>query len=86
MDWWIWFVGGVAIGALEVMLPGYYFVGFMAGGIMTGLVMWSGLFILSLPMQILVFALISLAAWGGLRRALPLQRGEVKRWTRDIND
>lgn len=86
MAWWIWIVGGVAIGALELMLPGYYFLGFAAGGIVTGLALWSGLVALSLPGQLLVFAVVSAAAWGGLRRALPLQRGEVKRWTRDIND
>lgn len=86
MVWWAWFVAGAVIGALELFLPGHIFLGFAVGAAAVGGLLWSGLVTMTLPLQILVFALVALGAWAGLRAAFPLQRGEVKRWTRDIND
>ncbi|WP_226341053.1 NfeD family protein [Gemmobacter serpentinus] len=86
MVWWGWLVAGAIIGALELVLPGHIFLGFAIGAVTVGAVEWSGLVAIGLPMQLLIFAVVALAAWAGLRAAFPLQRGEVKRWTRDIND
>ena len=86
MAWWVWIVSGFVLGALELMLPGYIFLGFAAGAASVGVILWTGVLALSLPAQLAVFALISLAAWAGLRAAFPMQRGSVKRFTHDIND
>jgi membrane protein implicated in regulation of membrane protease activity len=85
MPWWLWIVGGLVIGMLELMLPGYIFLGFAIGAVLVGGALWLG-FAPALAAQLAIWAVISLAAWLGLRALLPYQRGEVKRWRRDIND
>jgi membrane protein implicated in regulation of membrane protease activity len=84
--WWVWVVGGLAIGALEMVVPGYIFVGFAIGAVATGLLAGIGVLAGSPAVMLAVFALLSLAAWLGLRRAMGKRKGQVKIWTRDIND
>ena len=86
MVWWLWVVAGFALGIVEVILPGYVFLGFAVGSMAVGLILWSGLAGLALPGQLALFAVVSLLGWLGLRAVFPHQRGEVKHWTRDIND
>jgi hypothetical protein len=40
----------------------------------------------SLPFLLLVFGVISLAGWFGLRQVFGVRKGQVKIWDRDIND
>jgi len=40
----------------------------------------------SLPVMILVAALVSLIAWLVMRKVFGLRRGQVKIWKHDIND
>ncbi|MBD1205938.1 MAG: hypothetical protein H9533_17620 [Rhodobacteraceae bacterium] len=84
--WWIWVVAGFLIGVLEVVVPGYIFLGFAIGAVMTGIFL--GLDILSggPAFLFLTFALCSLVAWVALRRTMGVRRGQVKVWDRDIND
>lgn len=84
--WWIWVVGGLAIGVLELLAPGYLFLGFMAGALGTGFLVWSGLTGGSLPFTLVLFGAMSLFAWGAMRRWLGTRAGDVKRIDRDIND
>lgn len=85
MAWWIWVLGGLAIGALELMAPGYMFLGFAAGAMAAAASSWLGL-LTGFPAQLALAAVVSLVVWAAMRAAFPLQRGEVKRFTRDIND
>ncbi len=85
MVWWIWVLGGLAIGALELMAPGYMFLGFAAGAMAAAASSWLGL-LTGFPAQLALAAVVSLVVWAAMRAAFPLQRGEVKRFTRDIND
>lgn len=84
MAWWVWMAGGAVVGMAELALPGYIFLGFALGAETVGIVLLLGL-APGLAVQIVLWALVSLAAWAGLRAAFPHQRGQVKRWTRDIN-
>lgn len=85
--WWAWIAGGFLIGALEVVLPGYIFLGFAIGAILTGILLGLGVLGLAGPSTLLlVFALASLAAWAALRFGLGMHKGQVKIWHRDIND
>ncbi|MEH7828117.1 NfeD family protein [Gemmobacter denitrificans] len=86
MSWWVWVVAGLAVGIIEILAPGYIFLGFAIGAVAVGLLHWAGLMASGLAFQIAAFAVISVLAWLGLSRAFPLQRGQVKRWTRDINE
>jgi membrane protein implicated in regulation of membrane protease activity len=89
-QYWVWLAGGLLLAFLEIAVPGYVFLGFAIGAAATGAVLWAlgpeaGL-AQSVPMLLLVFAILSLLAWLGLRRVLGVQRGQVKTFDRDIND
>lgn len=84
--WWVWVAGGFALGALEVLMPGFIFVGFAIGAVLTGGLIGIGLLGGSLPVLLVVFALVSLIAWVVLRRLFGVRNGQVKIWDRDIND
>ncbi len=84
--WWVWVAGGVILGAAEVLLPGFIFLGFAAGAVLTGILVALGAFGGHVAVMILVFALASLGAWFAMRRLLGTRVGQVKIWDRDIND
>lgn len=83
---WIWVVAGIALAVLEVLAPGYVFLGFAVGAIVVGALLWIGILGAGWPALALVFAVVSLAAWWVLRRAFGVRAGQVKIWDRDIND
>lgn len=86
-EWWAWVAGGFALGVLEVLAPGYIFLGFAIGAVLVGVLLGFG--VLSgggLPALLTVFAVASLVAWVGLRRIMGVREGQVKLWDRDIND
>lgn len=90
--WWVWIAGGMVIAIFEVLIPGFFlFVGFAIGAVLTGL--WLGLglpgagWIAASPGNgLTVFAVLSLLAWIGLRRAVGVRGGQVRRIEHDIND
>jgi inner membrane protein len=84
--WWVWIVAGFALGVLEVLAPGYIFLGFSIGALVTGLGLALGLLGGNLAVLLLVFALASLAAWFVLRRTMGIRKGQVRLWDKDIND
>jgi membrane protein implicated in regulation of membrane protease activity len=84
--WWVWIVLGFALGVLEVLAPGYIFLGFAVGAMATGVLVGLGVLGATLPVTLLVFALASLAAWFATRRLLGTQASKAKIWDRDIND
>jgi len=70
MEWWVWLVLGIVLLALELLTPGALFLMFFgAGAIAVGLLSAIGLGG-PLWVQILLFALLSLAALVTLRRLL----------------
>jgi membrane protein implicated in regulation of membrane protease activity len=83
--WWAWVVLGFALGVLEILAPGYIFLGFAIGAILTGALVGFGV-PAGLPALILIFAVASVAAWLVLRRTMGVREGQVKIWDRDIND
>ena len=86
--WWVWMAAGIALGALEVVVPGFIFLGFALGAVLTGVILLIGqfVFIFSLPMLLLIFAVASLVSWLALRAIFKGQRTSVKIWDRDINE
>ena len=73
--WWHWIVAGLALAGLEALVPGYIFLGFSVGAVATGLLVARFGVFAGLPLLLLIFALLSLAAWLMLRRLLPGRRG-----------
>jgi len=84
--WWVWVVFGFALGVLEILVPGFIFLGFAIGAVFTGILVGTGLAPASLAVLILIFAVASVAAWLMLRRTMGVRKGQVKMWDKDIND
>ena len=90
-EWWVWAVGAIVLAGLEIFVPAYLFLGFAGGAAVVALLLGVGGPLAawmagSMPVTLLIFALVSLVAWVLLRRALGVQRGQVKTFDRDIND
>ncbi len=86
--WWVWMVGALLLAILEVLAPAQIFLGFAVGAAGVGLALLLGIPGLagSLPMMLLVFAVISLIAWLILRPLLGIRKGQVKHFEHDINE
>ena len=89
--WWIWASAAVALAFLEVVVPGYVFLGFAIGAAATAVVLLVGGPLAaslgaSIPMLLLFFAVVSLICWLGLRRWLGVRAGQIKEFDRDINE
>ncbi|MDA3888233.1 MAG: hypothetical protein PF443_05385 [Allgaiera sp.] len=90
-DWWVWVVGGLLLGIFEILVPAFVFLGLAIGAALTGLILWSGLppaawMGVDLFRHFLVFGLLSLIAWLGLRAVFGLRKGQVRIIHDDIND
>ena len=83
--WWVWVVFGVALGVLEVLVPGFIFLGFAISAVMVGVMVAVGLLGGNVPVLVLVFAVLALAAFVVLRRVVGVTKGQVKVWDKDIN-
>lgn len=83
--WWVWIVLGFGLGVLEVLMPGFIFLGFAGGAVATGLVVALGI-TGSLPLLLLIFAVLSLASWAALHHFFGKNDGQVKIWDKDVND
>ena len=86
--WWVWMVGALLLAILEVVAPAQIFLGFAVGAAGVGLALLLGIPGLSgsVPMMILIFAILSLVAWLVIRRAVGIRKGQVKVFDHDINE
>ena len=89
--WWVWAAGALMLAVIEVIVPGYIFLGFAIGAAITGAVLlvggplsaWlSG----SLAVLLVFFAVLSLVAWWLLRRFVGVRSGQITYFDRDINE
>ncbi|MBY6137945.1 hypothetical protein KUV26_00670 [Leisingera daeponensis] len=83
--WWVWGAAALALAILEVLVPGFVFLGFAIGAAVVTLLLLAGASI-SLPPLLLIFAALSLTAWLVMRRYFALPKGQVKTFDHDIND
>ena len=83
--WWVWLAAALVLAILEVAIPGFVLLGFAIGALGNALLLLIGV-TLPLPAMVFVFAGLSLVAWLVLRKVFMLPRGQVKRFTEDIND
>lgn len=84
--WWVWIVAGFALGIFEVLTPGFIFLGFAVGAVLTGILVGIGLAPDNFPPLLLIFAALSVVAWLGLRRFAGVRGGQVTRSDKDVND
>ena len=83
-------MAAIALAVGEVILPSFVLLGFAIGaGAIALLLLVGGPLAVwlagSLPVLLLVFAVISLVSWLALRRWLGVYKGQVKTFDRDIN-
>lgn len=83
--WWIWVAAGLGLAILEVLVPGFVFLGFAVGAMVVGVLIAVGL-AFALAWSLLVFAVISVVAWVILRRVFGIRQGQRKTFDRDINE
>ncbi|MBY6065248.1 hypothetical protein KUW17_00705 [Leisingera aquaemixtae] len=83
--WWVWGAAALLLAILEVLVPGFVFLGFAIGAAAVALLLLAGAGFGLAPL-LLVFAALSLAAWLLMRRFFALPKGQVKTFNHDIND
>lgn len=84
--WWVWIAAALGLATLEVLVPGFVFLGFAIGAALVGVLLLGPIAALSVPFLMLLFAILSLFAWLGLRRVFTLAGTAPKHFDRDIND
>ena len=84
--WWLWLIAALVLGIVEVLVPGFVFLGFAIGAFAVAMLLLNTGLFLGLPALLLLFAALSLVAWLGLRFAFAAPKGQVKTFDHDIND
>lgn len=90
-QWWVWLSAGIILAIIEVFAPGFFFLGFAIGAAVTGLILLvggplAGWLAGSVVYLAVFFAIVSLLSWLALRRVVGVRKGQIKLWTRDINE
>mgnify|MGYP003119516239 FL=1 len=83
--WWVWVCAALALGVVELLLPGSIFLGFALGALAMALVVafWAPG---NVALLLAVFAVLSLVAWMALRVLFKRQSSGARIVTRDINE
>ena len=84
--WWLWAAAALLLAIIEVLAPGFVFLGFAIGAAAVALILLNTGISVSFPMLLLIFAALSLVAWLVLRRVFARPQGQVKTFDHDIND
>jgi membrane protein implicated in regulation of membrane protease activity len=90
-QWWAWGMLAALFGILELLAPGYIFLGFAIGaGAMAALFLVgapvTGWLPEGFPALLVVFAILSILAWVGLRLAMGVRKGQRRIIRHDINE
>ena len=83
--WWVWLAAALALGILEMVIPGFILLGFAIGAAVVGVLLAIGV-TTTLPWLLVIFASVSLIAWLAMRKVFGLRHGQQKIINRDIND
>ncbi len=86
MNGWLWLVAALVLAAIELLVPGWIFMGIAGAVGLMAVLMLSGLWTAGLPVTLITTALVSAVIWLVLRRLAGSRKGQVKVWDRDIND
>lgn len=83
---WLWILAALLLALVELILPGYVFMG-MAGAVaVMGLLLLAGIWTGGLPMALVLTALLSGVIWLVLSRLRGVDRSATRIWRDDIND
>lgn len=83
--WWVWISIALLLGMVELLVPGFIFLGFAIGAlVMAGIV--AALTLTNIPALIALFAGLSLIAWIALKMMFRNQSSGARIVTHDINE
>lgn len=83
--WWVWICIALGVGILELLAPGFIFLGFAVGALAMAAIV--ALFTIpNITALLAIFAVLSLIAWIALRAAFRKQSSGARIVTRDINE
>ncbi|WP_342077699.1 hypothetical protein [Yoonia sp. SS1-5] len=85
-EWWVWMSGALVLATLEVLIPGYIFLGFALGAAMMGVLILVGVSASGFAITLVIFAVLSLISYVIMRKVFGLRTGQVKICDTDIND
>lgn len=85
-EWWVWMSGALILATLEVLIPGYIFLGFAIGAGMMGLLILFGISASGFALTLVLFSILSLISYLVMRKYFALKTGQVKIWETDVND
>ena len=85
-EWWVWMSGALILATLEVLIPGYIFLGFAFGAAVMGMLILLGVSASGLALTLVIFAVLSLISYLVMRKVFGLRTGQVKIWDTDVND
>jgi len=83
--WWVWICIALVLGLVELLAPGFIFLGFAIGALAMAVMV----FVLpatNIPALLAMFAILSLIGWVLLRILFRRQSNDVRIVTHDIND
>ncbi|MFD1341945.1 hypothetical protein [Litorisediminicola beolgyonensis] len=83
--WWAWWAAALLIALVEIVLPGFLFLGFAIGAALVGVFLLFGL-TLELAALLTLFAVLSLVSWAVLRYLFRRPSGQARIVRHDIND
>jgi membrane protein implicated in regulation of membrane protease activity len=78
--------GALILATLEVLIPGYIFLGFAIGAGVMGLLILFGISASGFAVTMAIFAVLSLISYLVMRKVFGLRTGQVKVWETDVND
>ena len=85
-QWWVWMALALALGILEVLAPGFIFLGFALSAFLMALLHAVLPLALSVSAKIALFAGLSLLGWYVMRRFFQGAKGSVRFIDDDVND
>ncbi|MEP5730113.1 MAG: hypothetical protein ABJL67_12170 [Sulfitobacter sp.] len=83
--WWIWVCIALGLGVVELLAPGFIFLGFAIGALVMALIV-AVISLSSVSAMLALFAILSLIAWVALRSAFRKQSSGARIVTHDINE
>lgn len=86
LNGWLWIIAALILAALELVVPGWVFMGLAGAVAVMGVLLLTGIWSAGLPMTLLATAILSGVVWFILRRAVGVRSSQVRVWDRDIND
>jgi len=84
--WWVWLSSAFALAIIEIMAPGFIFLGFAIGALVMAVIVALAPTALSTQVALATFAGLSLIAWIALRLFFKNRQTPAKFFKHDIND